>query len=273
MTKVTLWEHPLSPYAQKNKIALREKGVAFELVTPGGVGSGAAAEDFLKANPRLEVPALVHDGVAIFDSTIIQEYIEETWPEPRLMPVSPIARARARMIEEVMDTQYEAITWGFMEVRGFGRAPGELGEALIARGLEQLAGLNAWLERELAGREWFNGDSFGWADVAVVPFVQGAVGYGGGPARGSDLSDWLARMTARPSVSATSGEAKAAAEAMSQALTAMRGSAPAGSTGGSPAFKREYRDHRLEWMIRSGGLKVVSDGLASDTIRFGRELS
>lgn len=270
---VTLWEHPLSPYAQKNKIALREKGVDFEVVMPGGIGSGAAAAEFAKANPRAEVPALIHGGVAVFDSTIIQEYIEETWPDPPLMPVSPIARARARMIEEIMDTQYEAIVWGLMEVRGFGRAPGELGEALVARAHEQLAGLNVWLERELAGRDGFNGEHFGWADIAVVPFVQGAVGYGAGPGRGSPLSDWLARMMQRESVSQTSGEARAAGEAMAQALTAMRGSAPAGSSGGSPAFKREYRDHRLEWMIRSGGLKVVADGLAADTIRFGRELS
>ena len=38
-------------------------------------------------------------------------------------------------------------------------------------------------------------------------------------------------------------------------------------------FKREYRDHRLEWMIRSGGLDVVLEGIKSDTIRFSNELS
>ena len=37
-------------------------------------------------------------------------------------------------------------------------------------------------------------------------------------------------------------------------------------------FKREYRDHRLEWMMRSGGVEVVTDGLAKDNIRFSNEI-
>jgi glutathione S-transferase/RNA polymerase-associated protein len=41
----------------------------------------------------------------------------------------------------------------------------------------------------------------------------------------------------------------------------------------SGEFKRLYRDHRLEWMVRSGGVEVVLDGLSKETIRFSRELS
>ena len=59
---ITLYEHPLSPYAQKVKIALREKKVEFDLRTPEALGSGATSvQEFLAANPRAEVPALVKD--------------------------------------------------------------------------------------------------------------------------------------------------------------------------------------------------------------------
>ena len=75
-----LYEHPLSPFAQKNKIALREKGVAFDLVTPVGMGAGGGAGAWAQANPRLEVPTLIDGDVSVFDSTIIQDYIEERWP-------------------------------------------------------------------------------------------------------------------------------------------------------------------------------------------------
>ena len=119
-----LYEHPLSPFAQKNKIALREKGVAFDLVTPDGMGAGGGGGAWAQANPRLEVPTLVDGDVSVFDSTIIQDYIEERWPTPPLLPVGAAARARVRMIEEVMDTQYEAATWGLMEILIFGRASG-----------------------------------------------------------------------------------------------------------------------------------------------------
>ena len=193
MTTPLLYEHPLSPYAQKNKIALREKRVAFDLVTPDGMGSGGAGGAFVAANPRAEVPTLVDGDVAIFDSTIIQDYIEERWPLPALLPPSPAARARVRMIEEVMDTQYEAIVWGMMEVRVFGRAKGPLGDGLMARAAEQIAGLNRWLERQLGDADWFNGAGFGWGDIAVVPFVLGAAGFGVPPADGSPLAAWLVR--------------------------------------------------------------------------------
>ncbi|HEX4713022.1 glutathione S-transferase N-terminal domain-containing protein [Phenylobacterium sp.] len=72
---ITLYDHPLSPYGQKVKIAMREKGVAFETVSPGGLGAGGAAGAFAEANPRAEVPTLTDGGVSVFDSTVILEYL------------------------------------------------------------------------------------------------------------------------------------------------------------------------------------------------------
>ena len=54
-----LWEHPLSPYAQKVKIALMEKGVPFSSKTPDAIGSGSTAKEFRKISFRGEVPVLI----------------------------------------------------------------------------------------------------------------------------------------------------------------------------------------------------------------------
>ena len=111
-----LFDHPLSPYSQKIKIALREKGVTFEACLPTGLGSGEQNDGLGAANPRGEVPALVLEtGEALFESTVLLEFIEERWPEPPLAPPSALGRARARMIEEAMDTHYEAINWAHIE--------------------------------------------------------------------------------------------------------------------------------------------------------------
>ena len=262
---VTLFEHPLSPYSQKNKIALREKAVAFDAVTPDAFGSGHAAGVFAAANPRAEVPALIHGDTSVFDSTIIQDYIEESWPTPALLPATPAQRARVRMIEEVMDTQYEAITWGLMEVHFWGRAPGAAGEALVARAHAQLAGLHDWLTEQLGQADWFNGAAFGWGDIAAIPFVLGAGAYGAGPAPDSAIGRWVARCMTRASVAQTAAEAQATI-AMMQDTGILKAALASG------AFKREYRDHRLEWMLRSGGIDVLRDGLAAGNIRFGHEL-
>jgi glutathione S-transferase len=255
---LTLYDHPLSPYAQKVRIALREKSQAFQTPLPGGLGAGGAAGEFAAANPRMEVPTLIDGDVRIFDSTIILEYIEDKWPSPPLLPASPAERARVRMIEEVMDTHYEAINWGMGELNWFRRAEGELAETLKARAAAQTQGFLAWLERQLGKRPWFNGEAFGWGDLAVVPYVASSAAMGLRAPDGSAVAGWLGRIVARPSVAETLNEARSF-------NTASSGVAEAVASG---AFKREYRDHRLEWMIKSGGMEVVLKGLEAGNIRF-----
>jgi glutathione S-transferase/RNA polymerase-associated protein len=257
---ITLYDHPLSPYAQKVKIALREKGLAFEAVLPGGLGAGGAQGAFVEASPRAEVPALVDGEVRVFDSTIILEYLDDAYPEPAMRPATAAERARVRMLEEVMDTHFEAINWGLSEIRWFRRAEGAAAEALTAAARRQTDGFFAWLEKQLGGRDWFNGAAFGWGDLSVVPYLNGAAGHGHPPSAGSKLADWLARANARPSVAAAAEEAAASARA-----STMTNVAELVEQG---LFKREYRDHRLEWMIKSGGVDVVLKGLERDNIRF-----
>ncbi|MDR3497981.1 MAG: glutathione S-transferase family protein [Parvibaculum sp.] len=258
---ITLYEHPLSPYAQKVKISLREKGVAFELKTPDAMGSGQTRGDFMTANPRGEVPALIDGDLSIFDSTIILEYIEDKWPTPAMLPTAPAERARMRMIEEVCDTHYEAINWGFGEIGWFRRAEGELAATLRERAAEQTENIQTWLARQLGTRDWFNGASFGWGDLSVVPYVAGSAGFGNAPAENSPLGRWFARTRTRESVALTLKESAATRSAMETVATIVE----------KGLFKREYRDHRLEWMIKSGGIDVVLTGLAKDNIRFSND--
>ena len=255
---ITLYDHPLSPYAQKVRIALREKRVAFETALPGGLGAGGAAGEFIEASPRAEVPALVDGDTRVFDSTIILEYLEDRFPSPPLLPAAPAERARVRMIEEVMDTHYEAINWGLSEINWFRRAEGALAERLKARAAEQTRGFLAWLDRQLGDAPWFNGQAFGWGDLSVVPYVAASAATGNPPLAGGRVAAWLERALARPSVAVTVGEAR-------NFNTAGSGVAEALAAG---LFKREYRDHRLEWMMKSGGVEIVLKGMEAGNIRF-----
>jgi glutathione S-transferase len=252
-----VYEHPFSPYAQKVKIALREKGLPFEARVPEGMGSGASAT-LDRLNPRGEVPALADGSAVIFDSTIILEYIEDAYPAPALLPASPASRAQARMVEDICDTQYEAINWGIMELRFFKRGDAALAAAMGARAAEQTAHMHAWLEAALGDRDWLVGDAFGWADLSAVPHVLDSVIFGLAPAPGSPLARWYGRVAARPSVAATIAEAMAVLPFMENV----------GAYFTAHKFKREYRDHRLEWIVRSGGLRLLQDGLENDDVRF-----
>jgi glutathione S-transferase/RNA polymerase-associated protein len=257
---IVLYEHPLSPFVQKVKIALREKGIEFEPRIPDLFGGGDP--DFTAANPRREVPALIDGDTAVFDSTIILEYVEDRWPEPALLPATAGARARGRMLEEVCDTYYEAINWAVFEVRVFQRATGALADELLARAAHQVAGVNAYLDRQLADQPFFDGTRFGRSDLSVVPVVHAAALSGHGPDAGSALARWLDRVRERVSV----------AQTFEEALHSLGGFEMLPDLVRSGQFTREYRDHRLEWMLRSGGVDIVLEGLRRKNIRFSHEL-
>lgn len=256
---VTVLEHPLSPYAQKVKLALHFKDVPFALEQPM---VGTDAEAFTRVSPRGEVPVLRHGEISLYDSAVIGAYIDETWAEPPLLPAEPIERARVRLIEDAMDTHFEGNTWGLGEVHIFGRAQGEAAQRMSAYAAAQIQGWYEWLEQYLVDADWLNGATYGWGDICVVPFANGAARFDIQPKPGSRLADWLERVNARADVQAVTS----AAQAAELDPDLMRAAIEAG-------FKREYRDHRLEWMLRAGGLDIVAAGLAADNIRFNGSFS
>nr|POE63544.1 glutathione s-transferase u5 [Quercus suber] len=247
MAKLFLHNHPLSSYAQKVRIALREKGLPFDHEVPKGLASGGIVEGLHGANPRSEVPALVDGDLKIFDSTVILGYLEDKFPEKRLLPQDPRQRAEARMLEEA----YGEIVW-------MGRAEGELATKLHAQIRAQAGTIQAWLTEKLEGRDYFNGSSFGYADICVAPMVNRAADNGYGPEEGSPLQRWLLRVKQVPSVQETFSEYRVMVEQMPGMKEVFQ----------SGKFKREYRDHRLEFLVKSGGIDVVLDGMTRNNIRF-----
>ena len=206
-----------------------------------------------------------HEGERIFDSTIILEYLEDRFPEPALLPKAaddPVGRARARMIEDLCDTQYEAINWGLGEVRSYQRAEGEVAAKLIRQAEHQIREVHAWLSAQLGEHEYFSfgGAKFGWADLCVIPMVNRSGTYGIWPEEGSALAKWFERVKVRPAVKKTLDECSLA---ISKVVPG--GQAEAVRKG---AMKREYRDHRLEWLVKSGGVDIVLNGLKDGNIRF-----
>jgi glutathione S-transferase len=252
---VTLFDVPLSPYAQKVKMALLEKGIAFEAKVPDLLAPDPA---FVALSPRLEVPALVHGDVHLFDSSVIVEYIEDCWRDAPLLPSNPAERARVRIIEEMCDTAYDAVNWGVAEVTVFNRATGDAATRLLAMARTQVNALNERLERELSTRPWLNGDAFGFGDVVAYPFVNTAAALGNKPAPGSQVERWLKAVRGRPS----------AARLKQDIIDAMPLFMNRPQEIADGKARRQYRDHRLDWMLRSGGLDIVLDGIKNGTIRF-----
>lgn len=253
-----LYEAAASSYVQKVKIALREKGIPFRTEVPVDLVSKAIDGPLHTSNPRLEVPVLVDGDLQIFDSTIILEYLEDKWPSPSILPKDPAGRARARMIEEICDSEYEATNWGLGEITWFKRADGDLAKEMQRQGKHHVETIQAWLTKMLGDAKYFGGAEFGWADAAAAPIVNRSSTMGIPPAAGSPLEAWLARIKERESVAKTFEEYERAIPGMQIYSKRIE----------DGEAKREYRSQRLEWMIKAGGLDVVVKGLKDDNIRF-----
>lgn len=201
---ITLYSGPLSLFARKVEIALREKGLAFERVmVPFNQTTGYDPKhpEVLALNPKGQVPVLSDCGLVLYDSTVINEYLDEAYPEPPLMPNSPVDRARCRLDELYADEIMLQALKPLMH-RTTPPAPdrdrriAREADALIAE--EALAGHYEVLEQKLAGRDFFGG-RLSIADIALFMSVLFSLRLGGPPLDGHPaLSAWFARLRQRP---------------------------------------------------------------------------
>lgn len=201
---ITLYSGPLSLFARKVEIALREKGLAFErIMVPFNQTTGYDPKhpEVLALNPKGQVPVLSDCGLVLYDSTVILEYLEEAYPEPPLMPGTPVERARCRLDELYADEIMLQALRPLMHRTGppspdRDRRIAQEADALIAE--EALARHYEVLEQKLAGRDFFGG-RLSTADIALFMSVLFSLRLGGPPLDGfAGLAGWYARLKLRP---------------------------------------------------------------------------
>jgi glutathione S-transferase len=101
-----LYSAPLSLFSRKVEIALAEKNLPYDRVLVSFTqdrGYFDKPPDVVRVNPKGQVPVLIDGDVELYDSTVIAEYLEDAYPEPRLFPQTPAARALARQWEMFAD--------------------------------------------------------------------------------------------------------------------------------------------------------------------------
>ena len=93
-SSMTLFSDPICQYSHRVRIVLAEKGVTVDVedIVPNGV-----TEEILEANPYGTLPTLVDRDLALYESKVVMEYLDERFPHPPLLPVYPVARAQSRL--------------------------------------------------------------------------------------------------------------------------------------------------------------------------------
>ena len=164
----------VSPYVRKVLACLELKGLKYEIdpITPF-----FGDEEFGRLSPLRRIPVLIDGDFVLTDSTVICEYLEETYPEPPLLPREAKERARARWLEEFADTRLgDVFIWGLFYPKVV--SPRVWGDPVDQERIEKSLSVEIpaaldYLEGELPEAGYCFG-TFGLADIAVATFFRNA---------------------------------------------------------------------------------------------------
>jgi len=197
---IKLYDFLSCPYGQKVRIVLAEKSLNYDLVTVDLTQNEHRRPDFLRLNPFGRVPVLVDDDTAVYDSTMINEYLEDEYPEPPVLPAvgSSALRSRARMFEDFADTSFTPqVGQLIVEVS---KPESERDQNRVQRLHQGVERVLDYLNNELKGQQFLAGE-FSVADVAFTPrlLILSELGIDAAANR-ANVDGWISRMLERPSV-------------------------------------------------------------------------
>ena len=198
-----LYSGPLSLFTAKVRIALDEKGIGYERIdVPFSRTKGYEPKhpDVLAINPKAQVPVMVDEGLALYDSTIILEYLEDRHPSPALYPTDVRERARCRQLEAAADEVFFPNVIELIQEVFYKPDPATRDQKRVAAAIERLGVAYRRLEGELQGRELLCG-AFSVADIAWFLSIGFATSLGAPPDSSlKAVGAWLGRVASRPSV-------------------------------------------------------------------------
>jgi glutathione S-transferase len=182
---ITLYDADRCPYCARVRIALAEKGIEYETVE---VDLDDRPAWIYEKNPLGRVPVLEEATFLLAESAVIDEYLDDRYPDPPLWPADPADRALGRMLVfrfDELSRPYYAVRRGEDAAR------------------ERLDAALATLDAVLQEQEFLSGREFGLADIAYVPWILRArdrmeVDLERFPA----LAEWVGRLEQRPSIAA-----------------------------------------------------------------------
>ena len=190
-----LYHNDMSVCAQKVRLALAEKELQYEGQHLNLRAGDQRDKAYLKLNPKAVVPTLVHDGSVITESIVINEYLEDAFPQKPLRPSDAYGRARVRLWTKEIDggifgataTVSVSIAFHHQYTPELIAKLAELrGPAYLARIEQVRRGVNnptfpeairrmdkmlADMDKALAAGPWLLGDEYSLADVAYAPYV------------------------------------------------------------------------------------------------------
>ena len=197
---IKLYDFKSSPNCQRVKVVLAEKNLPYEIVPVDLTKKEQKNPEYLKMNPYGKVPVLTDDSTVLYESLIINEYLEEKYPAQSLLPKDPAKKAKARILTDYgmahFDSPYQKLRMELM------KEAKEQSQPIIDSAKADLKKLLQRFEEELGEQQYLLGD-FSLVDANLIPRFTRLEGFGVLPDPSLPrLGKYLERMKARPSVKA-----------------------------------------------------------------------
>ena len=197
---IKLYDFKSSPNCQRVKIVLAEKNLPYDIAPIDLRAHEQKTPEYLKLNPYGKVPVLTDDATVLYESLIINEYLDEKYPNPPLMPKDPAKRAKARILVDYgmahFDAPYQRLRMELMNDAN------EQNQQVIATAKAELKKLLQRLEDEIGEQQYLLGD-FSLVDADLLPRFTRLEGFGVLPDPSLPrLGKYLERVKTRPSVRA-----------------------------------------------------------------------
>lgn len=188
---MVLYSGTTCPFSQRCRFVLFEKGMDFEI---RDVDLYNKPEDISIMNPYAQVPVLVERDLILYESNIINEYIDERFPHPQLMPADPVMRARARLF--LFNFEREL----FVHVQSLERRDQSEGNTrAMEESRSQIRDRLTQLTPIFVKNKFMLGEEFSMLDVAIAPLLWRLDHYGiEMPKSAAPLLRYAERMFARP---------------------------------------------------------------------------
>jgi RNA polymerase-associated protein len=183
---MTLYSGTTDPYSHRCRIVLFEKGMDFQVID---VDLANKPEDLAVINPHNTVPVLVERDLVLEQANIINEYIDERFPHPQLMPADPVMRARARLFLHNFEEQlFDHIK----DIESDNQKAADKARSAMRDNLTQIVPL-------FSKQEYILGDDFSMLDVAIAPLLWRLGHYGIElPKQAAPLLKYAERIFSRP---------------------------------------------------------------------------
>ena len=197
---IKLYDFKSSPNCQRVKVVLAEKNLSYETVPVDLRKQEQKKLEYLNLNPYGKVPVLIDDSTVLYESLIINEYLNEKYPDPPLLPKDPAGKAKARILIDYgmahFDSAYQKLRIELM------KDPKEQSQPVIDGAKNDLRKLLQRFEDEIGDQQYLMGD-FSLVDADLIPRFTRLEGFGVLPDPSLPrLGKYIERMKTRPSVKA-----------------------------------------------------------------------